>query len=168
MCVLLPFIHLLIGTFAPTSPHWQYVQEHMLPTYLWETFVLAFGCGLSTLVLGIVMAWLVTMHDFWGKRFFEIALILPLAIPPYIAAYTYDGIFNYTGTVQSFMRNYLELDISSWGLSLPVMAWAIFIFSIGLFPYVYMLVRTFLRHQSASLFENAILLGGEVDEDGYW
>lgn len=158
--VLLPLLFLLTRAFAPASRHWQYVKQHMLPTYLWETFVLALSCALCVMVLGTLMAWLVSMHRFPGKCFFEIALILPLAIPPYIAAYTYDGLLNYTGTLQSFMRNYLSLDISNWGISPPALAWAIFIFSFTLFPYVYMLARTFLLHQSASLFENAILLGG--------
>lgn len=158
LCVLLPFVYLLITAFAPPSQHWQYVKEHMLPTYLWETFVLAVGCGICTLVLGVAMAWLVTMHDFRGKRFFEIAFILPLAIPPYIAAYAYDGFFNYTGTLQSVMRNCFSMEIS--GIELLAMVWGIFIFSITLFPYVYMLVRTFLRNQSASIIENALMLGG--------
>ncbi len=159
LMVLLPFAYLLLTAFAPANQHWQYVKEYLLPTYLRETFILVAGCGLSTLLLGIALAWLVTMHDFRGKRFFETTLILPLALPPYIAAYTYDGIFAYTGTLPNFLRNYLGLDYRSWELHLPAMGWAIFIFSITLFPYVYMLTRTFLRRQSAALFENAILLG---------
>ena len=159
LCVLLPFIYLFISAFSPAGQHWQYVKEHMLPIYLWETFVLALSCGLCTLVLGVTLAWLISMYDFKGKRFFEAALVLPLAIPPYIAAYTYDGLLNYTGTVQSFMRNVLNVDISNLGVNVPAMIWAVFVFSFTLFPYVYMLARTFLRNQSAALFENAILLG---------
>jgi iron(III) transport system permease protein len=102
----------------------------------------------------------VSRYDFAGTRLFEILLILPLAIPPYIAAYAYDGITGYTGVLQTFARNCLGLNWSGLSIAIPARAWAVWIFSLTLFPYVYLLTRTFLQNQSAALFENALLLGG--------
>jgi iron(III) transport system permease protein len=132
----------------------------MLPGYFYETLFLVAGGGAATLALGIALAWCVSMYDFAGKRLFETLLILPLAVPPYIGAYAYDGLTGYTGLVQSFFRNHLDINLSGLSTAIPATAWAAWIFSVTLFPYVYLLTRTFLQNQSASLFENALLLGG--------
>jgi iron(III) transport system permease protein len=159
VCVLLPLLAVGASAFAPAGEHWNYVSRHMLPTYLAETFFLTAGSCASTCMLGVALAWFVSMYQFAGKRVFEIALILPLAIPPYIAAYTYDGLTGYTGTIQAILRNHFA--IHGGGLAnIPAGIMAVWIFTVTLFPYVYLLTRTFLMHQSASIFENALLLGG--------
>ncbi len=160
LCVLLPILALAGGIFSPPGEYWPYVRDHMLPGYFAETLLLAAGAGLASLGLGIALAWCVGMYDFAGKRLFETLLILPLAVPPYIAAYAYDGLTGYTGLVQTFFRNQLGVQLSGLSTAIPAPAWAIWVFSVTLFPYVYLLTRTFLQNQSAALFENALLLGG--------
>lgn len=163
LAVALPFLYLIISALAPASANWPYVRDYLLPSYFAETLQLAFGTALATLSLGVSLAWLISRNDFRGKKFFDQALILPLAIPPYIAAYAYDGLFGFTGPIQTFLRNELHLAPASYRVNIPPLIWAIFIFSITLFPYVYMLSRAFLIKQSAALFENAEILGrGEV------
>ncbi|MGL5352521.1 MAG: ABC transporter permease, partial [Clostridium sp.] len=82
-----------------------------------------------------------------------------LAIPAYIGAYTYTGIIGYTGVIQSFLRNNLGLEVNQKYFNIMSIQGAIFIFTIFLLPYVYMVVRAYLEKQSASLIENARLLG---------
>lgn len=159
--MLLPFLSLAGALFSPSGEYWGYVREHLLRAYLAETLLLAAGTGVFTLFLGIALAWVVSFHDFCGRKFFEVVLLLPLAIPPYIAAYAYDGLFGYTGMIQGFLRN--SLGLSSLRLTyIPAQAWAIWVFGVTLFPYVYLLTRAALSQQSATLFENAQLLGGRV------
>ncbi|MDR1889201.1 MAG: iron ABC transporter permease [Zoogloeaceae bacterium] len=161
LCILTPFLALGFGlASSPTGEYWQYVRDNMLPTYFFETLILGAGSGMMALTLGVALAWLVSMYDFRGKRAFEVLLILPLAIPPYIAAYAYGGFFDYTGPVQAFFLHCFDLRIHSLLPTIPAMLCAIWIFSITLFPYVYLLTRAFLCQQSGSLFENALLLGG--------
>lgn len=160
VCVLLPFLALADGIFSPPGKHWPYVRDHMLPGYFSETLILVAGSGMTAMVLGVALAWFVSMYDFAGKRLFETLLVLPLAVPPYIAAYAYDGLTGYTGLVQSFFRNHMGVSLSGQSTAAPASAWAVWIFSVTLFPYVYLLTRTFLLNQSAALFENALLLGG--------
>lgn len=160
LCVALPFVLLLTNVSTPPSEHWEYVSSHMLTTYIRETAIVASGSVAIAAVLALTLAWCVGMYSFPGKRFFEIALFLPLAIPSYIAAYTYDGLLGYTGFVQATLRNHLDFNINSLGIAVPPMAYAIFVFAITLYPYIYMFVLAFLKNQSASLVENAILLGG--------
>ena len=160
LCVLLPLVSLAGNALSPAGEHWPYVSQYMLPTYLAETFSLAAGSSLLAFGLGVALAWCMSMYDFAGKRFFEITLILPLAVPPYIAAYTYDGLTGYTGIIQTFFRNSFDIKLTWLGTGISPLCMAIWVFCITLFPYVYLITRTFLVHQSSSVCENALLLGG--------
>ena len=160
LCVALPFLALAGGAFSPASEHWRYVRDHMLPSYFAETLLLTAGAGLAAFCTGVTLAWCVSVYDFRGRKVFDILLVLPLAIPPYIAAYAYEGLLGYTGVVQSFFRNAFGVSLHGISTTIPAMGWGVWIFAVTLFPYVYLLTRTFLQHQSASIFENARLLGG--------
>ena len=76
-------------------------------------------------------------------NFFRWALILPLAIPPYIGAYTYSGMVSYTGVIQRFFRNILGVELNQKYFDIMSIEGAIFIFTLFLFPYVYMVTMTF-------------------------
>ncbi|MDR1529965.1 MAG: iron ABC transporter permease [Burkholderiales bacterium] len=160
LCVLLPLLMLVGGLFSVSSEYWEYVRDHLLRAYFTETLLVMAGAGTFACFLGVPLAWVLSMYDFHGKRFFEVLLVLPLAIPPYIAAYTYEGLLGYTGIVQSFFRNHFDLHLTRLTTDIPAQVWAIWVFGVTLFPYVYILTRAFLRHQSAAIFENALLLGG--------
>ncbi|GLQ53023.1 iron ABC transporter permease [Devosia nitrariae] len=133
----------------------------MLPTALRETTMLMLSVGFMTGVLGLVAAWLVTHFEFAGRRLFDWALILPLAVPTYLAAYTYVEFLGFTGPPQQLvrllfggetLRDYWFPDIrSDWGASL--------VFSMVLYPYVYASCRAFFLMQSASLDLAARTLG---------
>ncbi|MDL2284185.1 iron ABC transporter permease [Oxalobacter sp. OttesenSCG-928-P03] len=159
-CIALPFLFLLISVFAPAGEYWQQVKDYLLKTYFIDTLLLLVFSGLFSVLLGVSLAWCTSVYDFRGRRAMEILLFLPLAIPPYIAAYTFDGMLGYTGVIQSFLRNSLNLSAGAASFSIPAMPFAVFVFTITLFPYVFLFVRTFLYNQSGSLLENAVLLGG--------
>jgi iron(III) transport system permease protein len=137
----------------------------MLPTALRETGLLMVRVGLLTGAVGLVAAWLVSHHEFPLRRIFDWALVLPLAVPTYLAAYSYVEFLGFPGPVQSALRvfngaqtlkDYWFPDIrSDWG--------AILVLSSVLYPYVYVACRAFFLMQSASLNIAARTLGaGEV------
>ncbi|NLC22930.1 MAG: iron ABC transporter permease [Oxalobacter sp.] len=159
-CIALPFVFLLVSVFSPAGAYWEQVRDYLLKTYLTDTLLLLFFSGITSVVLGVSLAWCTSVYDFRGKRLIDILLFLPLAVPPYIAAYTFDGMLSYTGVVQTFLRNVAGLSGASASFSVPAMPFAVFIFTITLFPYVLLFVKTFLHNQSGSLLENAVLLGG--------
>jgi iron(III) transport system permease protein len=99
------------------------------------------------------------VYDFPGRNFLSWGLILPLAVPPYIGAYVYVGIFNYTGPLQVFLRNNMGIRVSQRFFDLMNLRGAIFVYTIFLFPYVYLMTKSFLSKQSASLLESSRLLG---------
>ena len=89
-------------------------------------------------------------------RFFEIALVLPLAFPAYVLAYAYTFILDHPGIVQSTLR-----DVTGWG---PRDYWfpeirsvegAAAMLILVLYPYVYLLARAAFLQQSATAFHAA-------------
>jgi iron(III) transport system permease protein len=133
----------------------------MLPTALRETGLLMVSVGLVTGCVGLVAAWLVTHYEFPLRRLFDWALVLPLAVPTYLAAYSYVEFLGFPGPVQTLLRSingaktlqdYWFPDIrSDWG--------AVIVLSSVLYPYVYVACRAFFLMQSASLNIAARTLG---------
>lgn len=156
---LLPSLYILIGLFQKPNENWQHIQQYMLKDYVLQSLWLVLGTGALTIAIGVTLAWLVSAYDFPLRRFFSWAFVLPLAIPPYIAAYTYSGMLSYTGSVQTFMRNVLGWTPDQKYFDIMSMKGAIFVFTLFLFPYVYLITRAFIEKQSASFIDNARLLG---------
>jgi len=146
------------------AENWPHIKEYILPELLRNTSILLLTVGFLTILIGTSLAWLVAAYDFPLRKFFKWSLILPLSIPPYIAAYTYNGILNYTGIVQTNLRNHFDLILNPKYLDIMTMPGAIFIFTMFLFPYVYLVTRVFLYNQTAALVENARLLGRNAFE----
>lgn len=159
LMIILPNINVIANLFNSPSENWYHIKEYLLRDYIINTVIICTFTGLFTIVLGVSLAWLVSAYEFPMRKFFRWGLILPLSIPPYIAAYTYAGIVGYTGVIQTFLRNNLGLNLSQKYFDIMSLPGTIFIFTIFLLPYVYMVVRSYLEKQSASLVENARLLG---------
>ena len=133
----------------------------MLPTALRETGWLMVSVGLATGCAGLVAAWLVTHYEFPLRRVFDWALVLPLAVPTYLAAYSYVEFLGFPGPIQTALRGlngattlqeYWFPDIRSrWG--------AVIVMSSVLYPYVYVACRAFFLMQSTSLNIAARTLG---------
>lgn len=157
--ILLPNIDIIMHIFAKSNENWIHIKTYLLKDYIRNTLTIIIFTGGFAMAIGTMLAWLISAYDFPFRKFFKWALILPLTIPPYIAAYTYNGIFNYTGVVQRVLRNSLHMKLNQDYFNIMSIKGAIFIFTVFLFPYVYMITRAFLEKQSASLIENARLLG---------
>ena len=159
LMIVLPNINVISHLFSKPNENWYHIKEFLLKDYIINTVIICIFTGLLTMILGTSLAWLVSAYEFPMRKFFRWALILPLSIPPYIAAYTYSGMLSYTGFIQTFLRNNLNMEVSQKYFDIMSIPGAIFIFTIFLLPYVYMVVRSYLEKQSASLIENARLLG---------
>jgi iron(III) transport system permease protein len=159
--VLLPLLFILFSIFQEPNENWFQIRQYLLKQYVTNTVVLVGLTGLFTAFLGISLAWLVAAYDFPLKKFFRWGLILPIAIPPYIGAYTYRTMLSYTGVVQTTLRNQFDYQIDPELLAVSSLRGAVFIFTIFLFPYVYIITRPFLENQSSAFIENARLLGSK-------
>src|SRR5690554_2329097 len=89
VCLALPMAVVVLGAFQPSAEEgvWSHIAATLLPEYLRHTLFLAVVSGGLALVFGGGTAWLVAMCDFPMRRFFRWALVLPLAVPAYMAAY---------------------------------------------------------------------------------
>ncbi|PKR77537.1 iron ABC transporter [Halalkalibacillus sediminis] len=159
LLVLLPNLSIIVQLFSEPNENWVHIREYMLQEYITNSLLLAVTVGFLTMFIGTSLAWLVSAYDFPMRRFFQWGLILPLAIPPYIGAYTYHGILNYTGVIQTTLRNQWDITVNQQYFNIMNMPGAIFIFTLFLFPYVFTITKAYLSRQSTSLIENARILG---------
>jgi iron(III) transport system permease protein len=154
---LLIVISSLLGEY---SENWSHLYEYVLFDYISNSLILVFGVSVVVFLLGTITAWTVTNYNFFGRNIFEWALILPLAIPPYILAYTFTGLFDPYGDANIFIREILGLDESI--IIFPGVRniyGAIIVFGFTLYPYVYLVSRSAFINQSKSMIEASRLLG---------
>jgi iron(III) transport system permease protein len=162
-CALLalPVLGVLGAWFAFDAAALQtltHLASTVLPAYAGQSLWLAAGVAIGVAAVGGSAALLVALFEFPGRRWFEWALLLPMAIPAYVLAYAYTDALQPSGPVQSALREGLGVRGALWPdvRSLPG---AVVLFVLALYPYVFVLVRASLLERAAGLMEAARLLG---------
>ncbi|MGD9536271.1 MAG: ABC transporter permease [Alphaproteobacteria bacterium] len=156
----LPVLVVVAHLFVPQGEAWRHLASTVLSRYVANTAWLVFGVGLGTLCFGVGTAWLVTMCRFPGRRVFEWALLLPLAVPGYAIAYAYAGLFEFAGPVQTLIRDAFGVTKGEyWFPQFRSVGGAAFILASALYPYVYMLARSAFLAQSVCVLEIGRTLG---------
>lgn len=140
---------------------WGHLATTVLPGYILNSLGLMVGVGLGVLGLGVSSAWLVTMCQFPGRLVYEWALLLPMAAPAYLLAYTYTDALEYFGPVQTALRTWFGWQKATdyWFPDVRSLGGAIVLFSLVLYPYVYMLARAAFLEQSLCTLEASQALG---------
>ena len=157
---ILPLIFVLGSLFGEFNDNWSHLIEYVLPKYVSNSLILIFGVAILSLILGVGTAWFLTNFDFLGKSWLEWAIILPLAIPPYILAYTFTGLFDSYGSANEMIRYFFNLESDFiFFPNVRNIYGAIVVFSFTLYPYVYLTTRMAFLNQSRSLMEAGKLLG---------
>jgi iron(III) transport system permease protein len=157
LLIALPVLVVFAAWLQPAGDVWQHLAENVLADLLTNTLVLIFGVGIGVLVVGTGLAWLTSMCEFPGRKFFEWALMLPLAVPAYVLAFVMVGLLDFSGPVMSWLR---EQGLES--ASLPQFRSAggvIFIMVLAFYPYVYMLARLAFIGQGRNLLDSGRVLG---------
>lgn len=156
----LPVLVVVGFVFVPAGEVWKHLVETVLIDYVSNSLLLMLGVAFGTVVGGVGTAWLTSMCRFPGRAVFEWALLLPMAMPAYIIAYTYTGMLDFAGPVQTAIR-----DLTGWGWgdywfpqirSLPGAA---VMLSLVLYPYVYLLSRAAFLSQSLCVLDVSRTLG---------
>lgn len=157
MVIVWSLLELLFGgDFSTLSHLWQTV----IPEYVRHSLLLMAGVAVGVIVLGVSTAWLTTSCRFPGRRFLSWALLLPLAMPAYITAYTYTGMLDYGGPVQQSLREWFGWSYGDyWFPQIRSLGGAIAVLSLVLFPYVYLITRATFIQQSATTLEAGRSLG---------
>src|SRR4051812_8091080 len=160
-CVLaLPVVVVLANVFAPSSGTWSHLVSTVLGEYVLNSLLLMAGVAFGVIIGGVSTAWLTVMCRFPGRRGFEWALLLPMAMPAYVMAYAYTDFLQFSGPLQTWVR-----EVTGWG---PREYWfpdvrslggAVVMLSLVLYPYVYLLARSAFLEQSDSMLEVARVCG---------
>jgi len=159
---LLPIIVIVASWGFESSEIWKhYLGEHFLDSLLFgwisNTVFLCIGVAIGVSFLGVSLALFVSFYQFPLQKFFSWALVLPLAMPAYVMAFIYLGIFDFSGPVQQFLKqlfgeSYQFFQVRN-GASI------IIVFSLVLYPYVFMLARASFLQQGQNTLNAAQSLG---------
>lgn len=156
----LPVLVVASFLFQPFNENWQHLVDYLLKDYVINSLILMLGVSVGVLSMGITTAWLTSMVEFPGRKFFTWALLLPLAIPAYIIAYTYTGMLDFAGPVQTSMREWFGWEARDyWFPEVRSIGGAIVMLSLVLYPYVYMMARAAFLEQSICVLEASRTLG---------
>lgn len=143
-----------------TSATWSHLAQTVLPEYILNSLLLCLGVGTGVALLGVTTAWLTAMHEFPGRRYFEWALVLPLAMPAYVMAYVYTDFLQFVGPVQTTLRETFGWNHGDyWFPDIRSLPGAILMFVCVLYPYVYLLARAAFLERASGMLEAARTLG---------
>jgi iron(III) transport system permease protein len=161
LIVALPVITVLVLAFLPAENIWPHMLATVLPGYIWRTLLLMSGVGALSFVIGTGTAWLVTMCRFPARKVFQWALLVPLALPTYIVAYTYVDFLTYAGPLQGWLRSLAgwKTPHDYWFPEIRSIGGGIVILAFVLYPYVFLTARASFLRQSTSQLEVARTLG---------
>lgn len=122
--------------------------KYSLTTYFSNTIIIIIVASILATIISFYFAYIMSFYTFKFKKIIEVLIVLPLAIPVYIGAYSYGAIFSPTSLFYKITN--LKVDIMSlWGL--------ILIYILFLYPYIYLPLRGYLFHFNKSIYENAKL-----------
>ncbi|MDG9923238.1 MULTISPECIES: iron ABC transporter permease [unclassified Pseudomonas] len=155
--VLLPLSVLVLSWHEIDGEIWSHLWDTQMPRLLGNTLVLVFGVGIGVTLLGVSLAWLTSLCEFPGRRWLDWALMLPFAIPAYVLAFVFIGLFDFSGPVQSLLREWFGT-----GIRLPRVrstGGVITVLVLVFYPYVYLLARSAFLAQGRGLLEAARVLG---------
>ena len=161
LLVGMPIASVLLNVFSGgTGETWSHLAATVLPEYVGNTLLLCLGVGVGVIAVGVVTAWLTAMHDFPGRRVFEWALVLPLAVPAYVLAYVYTDFLQFVGPLQTMLRDTFGWSRGDyWFPDVRSLGGAITMFVFVLYPYVYMIARAAFMERASGMLEAARTLG---------
>lgn len=163
--VLMPLLVLLFSWQEIDHQIWSHLLQTQLARLIGNTLSLVFGVGVGVVVLGVSLAWLTSLCEFPGRRWLDWALMLPFAIPAYVLAFVMVGLLDFSGPLQTFLREWLGSGVRLPPIRSPggVVATLVLVF----YPYVYMLARSAFLAQGRGLMEASRILG-QSPWQGFW
>lgn len=156
--VLVPLTVILGSWLHFDAEIWQHLGSTILPTLISNTAWLIGGVAIGSLLIGVPLAWLTAMCEFPGRRFLDWALMLPFALPAYVLAFVFVGVFDFSGPVQGGIRSLFGLP-PAWSFEVRNTFGVVAVMTLVLYPYVYMLARVSFLGQGQSAYEAGRSLG---------
>ena len=155
--VATPIVAVVVSVMQARGDVWRHLLDTRLLGLTVNTIALLAGVLAGTGILGVGLAWLLAVHRFPGRKFFEVALVLPMAVPAYVVAFVMVGLLDFAGPVQTMLRSVfgdqIRLpEVRSYGGVVIAM-------SLVFYPYVFLLTRVAFAERGTALIEAARSLG---------
>ncbi|HTE15608.1 MAG TPA: iron ABC transporter permease, partial [Burkholderiales bacterium] len=148
IAIALPVLVVLQNIFVPSQATWRHLVQTVLGDYVLNSLLLMAGVAFGVMFGGVLTAWITTMCRFPGRRIFEWALLLPMAMPAYVMAYAYTDLLQFSGPVQTALRGWMGWHAGQyWYPDVRSLGGAVLMFSLVLYPYVYLLARAAFLEQ---------------------
>lgn len=154
--IAIPLFSILIYLFFGVGEMWEHIVSYFLLDYVKNSIYLIIGSGILTFIIGTSSAWIVSRYNIPFRKSIEKLLFLPLAIPSYIMAYAYVGLFDNGGTLIRLLN---QFGFSIQKIDFMNIYGLIWVLSISLFPYVYASTRVMFLSLPKSIYESSMLLG---------
>lgn len=155
LLVAAPILTLTFSWVSIDAQLWLHLWETQLPQLVANTLLLLGGVAVGVSLIGVTSAWLVTAYDFPGRRFFELAMLLPLAMPAYVLAFVLLGVTDFGSPLQGWWSS--TFGVAQIDVRRPF--FVIAVLSLVFYPYVYLLARTAFKLQGLRTMEAARTLG---------
>ena len=155
---LVPLLVVGAGVGAADADVWAHLVDNQLFELVRNTVGLVVLTALFSLLIGTSLAWLVAMYDFPLRGWFEWLLVLPLAVPAYVMAFTQLGLFDYTGAIQTYLRELTGHDVQAY-FPLRSMVGVALVMALAFYPYVYLLARNAFKTMGRRALEVGQSLG---------
>ncbi len=148
------------GVSSGGSETWDHLLNNRLLEFTTTTLGVLVLAGALMLLIAVPSAWLVSLYEFPGRRIFDWALVMPLAMPGYVMAYAWADLAGIAGPLHNTFRSLTGLSARDyWYPDLFTVPGLSFVLGATLFPYVYITARSAFLNQSLSTLEAARSLG---------
>lgn len=160
LILAVPVMAIIFYASSPATDVWTHLKQTVLKDYVINSIILSLAVAIGTLIIGVSTAWLTTRYTLWGGRFLPLLLLLPMAMPAYIVAFTYTGMFDIAGPIQHYLRAYTGLSYGEyWFPEVRSMWGAITMLTLVLYPYVFLMARASFLEQSICVLDVGRTLG---------
>ena len=151
---------ILISNIFASSENWDHLVHTVLFEYIYNSLYIMVGVAILTSIMGFSTAYVTTFFKFTGSKFFHYGSILPFAIPTYIVSYIYGGMFDITGSITTFILDLLGKRLDEvYFFDIMSIEGAIIVMSLVLYPYVYLICKTYLKAESSSIIDASKTMG---------
>lgn len=151
VCAAPVFAVAWIALTGQSDDYLLHLARTRLPVYLiYSAYVGLVAAGGAALI-GTGLGWLIARTEFPGRKLFSWVLILPLAVPAYVAAYAWLDLSQAGGPLHSWTGGLFPTVRGGWGSGL--------MFALVLYPYIFLLARDAFTGQSADAYNAARTLG---------
>lgn len=156
-----PILVLVFQSFsleAGDRETFDFVLQQMVPGLLKNTLSLVFLTAIFSVFFGTLAATLTQMTNLPFRKFFDFMFIVPLSFPLYVLSFIYVGSLEYSGGFHTFFRETFGLNLHPY---IPIKSvWGVaFVFSLGLYPYTYLFIRSGLRSSAGQIMMISRSLG---------